>query len=129
MKGVFMKYKLGIIVVLTLLLASCQADTAILQTDVEAVIQQASDMQGAGNDEDAVDEVVDDGVGEGDNTGNDAQDEVVVGETDAEEQAMVFEVVPVPLVDLGNNWFQPSNPLDVDLSTGEYQLIEFSAFW
>lgn len=118
-----MKYKLGILVVLTLLLVSCQADTAILQTDVEAVIQQAYDLQASSN------EVEDDAVGEVDNMGNNAQDEVVIDETDAEEQAMVFEVVPVPLVDLGSNWFQPSNPLDVDLSTGEYQLIEFSAFW
>jgi len=120
-----MKFKIGIIVVLTLLLASCQANTEILQTDVEAVIQQASDLQASANDE----EVVDDGVGEVDNMGNNVQDEVVVDETNAEEQAMVFEVVPVPLVDLGSNWFQPSNPLEVDLSTGEYQLIEFSAFW
>jgi hypothetical protein len=48
---------------------------------------------------------------------------------ETEEQQMVFEVVPVPPVDLGSNWFQPVNPLNVDLSGGEYQLIEFSANW
>ncbi len=130
-----MKLKIGALVIVSMVLAACQADTSLLEIDPEEVVQQAADLQASvfGEDDDS-------GTGENqEGAGNDIEDVdvVQVGETvgDAEEdnqtdsQEMKFEPVLVELVDLGDNWFQPVNPLEIDLSSGEYQLIDFSAFW
>ncbi len=35
----------------------------------------------------------------------------------------------IPRIDLGANWFQPTNPIGVKVASGQLQIIEFSAYW
>ena len=124
-----MKFKLGLFLMLALFLTACQPNTAILKTDPGTTDQQASDAQVYDKDDNG-----ENGNAAGqdaDIEGEDAaaQEGSTSSDTETGEQQIVFEVVPVPPIDLGQNWFQPVNPLDVELNSGEYHLIEFSAFW
>jgi hypothetical protein len=35
----------------------------------------------------------------------------------------------IPRLNLGANWFQPTNPIGVQVASGGIQIIEFSAYW
>jgi len=127
-----MRLKIGILITLALFLSACQADTSVLLVDPESVIQQATDLQSSENtnvDEDADVKNNSGGMEEADGTGQDEIAEDAEASTNVESEKPMFETVEVPLVDLGNDWFQPVNPLGVNISSGEYQLFEFSAFW
>ncbi len=132
-----MKYKTGLIIVLVLLLAACAPDASLLQTDGEAVLQQASDFLGSSDNDDTETEDVENGSNveadpdAGQNASvEDVQDNEDVENGDESENVQpMFEMVDVPPVELGGDWFQPANPLEVDLSSGDYQLFDFSAFW